>query len=97
MKVAPRAPRAGVRKPPREETAGRRAIWCVRCYGDLFAVGMCRRLVERDLRTRSRRLASLIGRPRWAEPAPRRDLLTRLWRKLPWRRAIWLPVESRRN
>src|SRR5229473_2218473 len=97
MKVAPRTPRAGVRKPPREETAGGRARWRVRCYGDFGAVGMCRRLVERDLRTRPRRLASLIGRPRWAEPALRRDLLTGLWRKLLWWRAIWLPVEGRRN
>src|SRR6266705_5474606 len=29
---------AGVRKPPREETAGGRARWCVTRYGDLTAV-----------------------------------------------------------
>jgi hypothetical protein len=47
---------AGVRKPPREESAGRRAMWRVRCYGDFVAGGVCRRFVERVLRTRSRRL-----------------------------------------
>src|SRR6266702_5778982 len=67
---------AGVRKPPREETAGGRARWGVRRYGDFVAGGVCRRFVERVLRTRSRRSAGLIGRSRWAEPALRRDLLT---------------------
>jgi hypothetical protein len=57
---------AGVRKPPKEETAGRRARWHVRCYGDFVAGGVCARFVERVLRTRSGRLAGLIG---WAEPA----------------------------
>src|ERR1700737_2379564 len=60
---------AGVRKPPREETAERRAKWRVRRYGDFVVGGVCRTFVERVLRTRSRRLADLIGRPRWAEPA----------------------------
>src|SRR5436305_1684703 len=69
---------AGVRKPPREETAGGRARWRVRCYGDFVAGGACRRFVERDLRTRPRRLPGLIGRPRWAEPALSGDLLTKL-------------------
>src|SRR6266536_1034167 len=75
MMTAPRTPRAGVRKPPREETAGGRARWRVRCYGDFVAGGMCRRFVECDLRTRPRRLAGLIGRPRWAEAALSGDLL----------------------
>src|SRR2546426_11757220 len=78
MMTAPRTPRAGVRKPPREETAGGRARWRVRCYGDFVAGGMYRRVVERDLRTRPRRVPGLIGRPRWAEPALSGDLLTKL-------------------
>ena len=65
MMVARRTPGAGVRKPPREETAGGVARR-VRRYGDFVAGGLCRMLVERVLRTRSRRLASLIGRSRWA-------------------------------
>ena len=88
---------AGVRKPPREETAGRLARWCVSRYGDFVSGGVCRTFVERVLRTRSRRLAGLIGRPRWAEPALSRDLLASLSPKLPRRRAIWLPVENWRN
>src|SRR5215216_7140912 len=74
---------AGVRKPPREETAGGWARWRVRCYGDFVAGGMYRRFVERDLRTRPRRLAGLIGRPRWAEPALSGDLLTKLQPRSP--------------
>jgi hypothetical protein len=31
---------AGIRKPPREETAGREAIYCVNCYGD-FGLAVC--------------------------------------------------------
>jgi len=38
MKVARRAPGAGVRKPPMEETAGGVARWRVRRCGDLAAV-----------------------------------------------------------
>src|SRR6202045_2845674 len=38
MKVARRTRRAGVRKPPMEETAGGVARWRVRRYGDLAAV-----------------------------------------------------------
>src|SRR5258708_38573617 len=60
---------AGVRKPPREETAGGRGRLHVRCYGDFAAGGVCGTFVERVLRTRSRRLAGVIGRPRLAEPA----------------------------
>src|SRR5438105_14963121 len=52
---------AGVRKPPREETAGRRARWRVRYYGDFVAGGVRARFVERVLRARSSRLAGLIG------------------------------------
>ena len=37
MKVERRAPGAGVRKPPMEETAGGVARWRVRRYGDLVA------------------------------------------------------------
>ena len=54
MMVARRTPGAGVRKPPREETARGVARWRVRRYGDFVAGGMCRMLVERVLRTRSR-------------------------------------------
>src|SRR5216684_5493244 len=68
MTVGRRIPGAGVRKPSREETAGGQARWGVRRYGDFVAGGLCRMLVERVLRTRSRRLASLIGRSRWAGP-----------------------------
>ena len=52
---------AGVRKPPREETAGRRARWRVRYYGDFVAGGVRARFVERVLRARSSRLAGLVG------------------------------------
>src|SRR5260370_37625578 len=38
MKVEGRAPGAGVRKPPMEETAGGVVRWRVRRYGDLTAV-----------------------------------------------------------
>jgi hypothetical protein len=38
MPAAPRAPGAGVRKPPMEETARGVARWRVRRYGDLMAV-----------------------------------------------------------
>jgi hypothetical protein len=38
MKVARRAPGAGVRKPPKEETAGGVVRLRVRRYGDLTAV-----------------------------------------------------------
>src|SRR5580704_19499684 len=38
MKVARRTRRAGVRKPPMEETAGGVARWRARRYGDLAAV-----------------------------------------------------------
>jgi len=40
MMVARRTPGAGVRKPPREETAGRRAMRSVRRYGDFDAGGV---------------------------------------------------------
>ena len=53
---------AGVRKPPREETAGDVAKRRVRRYGDFVAGGLCRMLVEGVLRARSGRLACLIGR-----------------------------------
>jgi hypothetical protein len=39
MKVARRAPWAGVRKPPKEETAEDVAGWCVRRYGDYMSGG----------------------------------------------------------
>ena len=45
MKVARRAPGAGVRKPPKEETAEDVAGWCVRRYGDLDAAGLLSRWV----------------------------------------------------
>ena len=38
MQVVRRAPGAGVRKPPMEETAGGVARWRVKRYGDLTAV-----------------------------------------------------------
>jgi hypothetical protein len=40
MKVVRRAPGAGVRKPPREETAGGVERWSVRDYGDFGSGGM---------------------------------------------------------
>jgi len=40
MMVARRTAGAGVRKPPREETAGRRAMRSVRRYGDFDAGGV---------------------------------------------------------
>src|SRR6266851_3171877 len=91
------AHRAGVRKPPREETAGGVTRLRVRRYGDFVAGGVCRRFVERVLRARSSRLAGVIERPRWAEAALSRDLLRKPSPKWPRRRAIWWPVESRRN
>src|SRR5882757_4013260 len=42
MMTAPRTPGAGVRKPLREETAGGRARWRVRRYGDFVAGGVMR-------------------------------------------------------
>jgi hypothetical protein len=62
MMVARRTPGAGVRKAPREETAGDVARPRVRRYGDFVAGGLCRMLVEGVLRARSGRLACLIGR-----------------------------------
>jgi hypothetical protein len=47
MKVARRTPGAGVRKPPREETAGRRAMRSVRRYGDFVAGGVSPRWGDR--------------------------------------------------
>ena len=46
MKVAPRAPGAGLRKPPREETAGGVTKLRVRRYGDLDAGGLLPRSVD---------------------------------------------------
>ena len=83
MMVARRTPGAGVRKPPREETAGDVARPRVRRYGDFVAGGLCRMLVERVLRTRSRRLVPLIGGSRWAGPGLSGDMLTELQPKLP--------------
>ena len=40
MEVARRTQGAGVRKPPREETAGGRGRWGVRRYGDFVAGGL---------------------------------------------------------
>ena len=40
MKVARRAPGAGVRKPQKDETAEDVAVWCVRRYGDFDAGGL---------------------------------------------------------
>jgi hypothetical protein len=40
MTLAQRAPGAGVRKPPKEETAEDVVGWFVRRYGDLDAVGL---------------------------------------------------------
>ena len=40
MMVARRTPGAGVRKPPKEETAGGVAVWGVRRYGDFDAGGL---------------------------------------------------------
>jgi len=45
MKVARRAPGAGVRKPQKDETAEDVAVWCVRRYGDLDAAGLLPRWV----------------------------------------------------
>jgi hypothetical protein len=44
---------AGVRKPPREETAGRRAMRSVRRYGDFVAGGLLPRWVDRLFGKRS--------------------------------------------
>jgi len=38
---------AGIRKPPREETAGRKAIYCVNCYGDFGAGGLLAGCIKR--------------------------------------------------
>src|ERR1700687_309618 len=54
MKVARRAPWAGVRKPPKEETAEDKAGWCVRRYGDLDAAGLLPRWVGSFFGRRSR-------------------------------------------
>ena len=56
MKVARRTPGAGVRKPPREETAGGVVWWRVRRYGDFGARSLLKRLFwnrSRGRRTRS--------------------------------------------
>jgi len=45
---------AGVRKPPREETAGRGARWRVRRYGDFDACGLLRKCIEGLFGKRSR-------------------------------------------
>jgi hypothetical protein len=47
MMVARRTPGAGVRKPPREETAGGVARLRVRRYGDFGAGGVLPRSVEK--------------------------------------------------
>jgi hypothetical protein len=76
MMVARRTPGAGVRKPPKEETAGGVARSCVNRYGDFDAGGLLPKCVEclfgtrpmkrrgrsasRDRRNRSR--AAVIGR-----------------------------------
>ena len=53
MMVARRALGAGVRKPPREETAGGVARWRVRRYGDFVAVGLLPGWVDRLFGKRS--------------------------------------------
>jgi hypothetical protein len=45
---------AGVRKPPREETAGGRGRWCVRSYGGLVAGALLPKCIERVFGKRSR-------------------------------------------
>ena len=68
LKTVPRAPAAGVRNPPREETAieGRRG--CGERYGDLRAAA--------DAGERSRG-----GRARWLRMIARTDWLpARIWR-----------------
>jgi hypothetical protein len=61
MMVVPRTPGAGVRKPPREETAGGEARLRVRRYGDFGAGGLVLKCVDllfekraKDWRARSR-------------------------------------------
>src|SRR5438046_793020 len=67
MKVLRRTPGgAGVRKPPREETAGCRARWRVRCYGDFVAGGVLLRSVDHLCRERSKRRRSRsVGCDSW--------------------------------
>jgi hypothetical protein len=54
MKVARCVPGAGVRKPPREETAGGVESPRVRCYGDFGAGGLLPRCSERRFGKRLR-------------------------------------------
>src|SRR6202022_1884236 len=72
MMTGPRTPGAGVRKPPREETAGGVAKLRVRGYGDFGAGGLLPRCVDRLFGERSKGWRASVGRSRWAEPAARR-------------------------
>ena len=69
---------AGVRKPPREETAGGVERLCVRRYGDFGAGRVRPALVERVLRTRIEKVDGLDRATRWAETALSGDWLTSL-------------------
>ena len=62
---------AGVRKPPREETAGDLARWRVRRYGDFDAGGLLPRCVGAPVWEATEEATRSIGRSRWAEPASR--------------------------
>src|SRR5713226_5647849 len=64
MTVAPHGPGAGVRKPPREETAGEKARSCRArgpSYGDLRAAGWALLGSLSDRVRRSRALESMSG------------------------------------
>jgi hypothetical protein len=95
MMVARRTPRAGVRKPPREETAGGVERPRVRRYGDFGVGGVWSRFADRRFWDAIARGTKPVDRLRWAKPASHGGERTIRWLSNAARGRAWsLLVES---